>query len=142
MKSVWNGSISFGLVNIPIKLYSAIESKATGFKMLHATDKGAIHYKRFCDKEGKEVQWKDIVKGFEVAKNQYYVFDQKEFESLKPKSTNIIEVVDFVDAKQIDPIYFNNHYFVGPEGEKEKTYFLFREVLHSTAKVAVGTFVR
>ena len=141
MKSVWNGSISFGLVNIPVKLYSAIESKAADFKMLHDKDHGHIQYKRFCEKCGKEVDWEHITKGVEIEKNKYYIIDKKTLENIKPESSDTIEIVEFVDSKQIDPIYFDSHYFVGPSKEKEKTYFLFKEILSSAAKVAIGKFV-
>ncbi len=141
MKAMWNGSISFGLVNIPIKLYSAVESKAFSFKMLDKKHHSPIHYKKWCEECGREVEWDEIVKGVEVSKDQYYVVSPEELDKIKPKKTDTIEIVQFVDAREIDPIYFSSHYYAGPAKEKEKTYFLFKEVLELTAKVAIGTFV-
>lgn len=141
MKSTWNGAISFGLVNIPIKLYSAIDSRTVGFKMLDKKHHMPIHYKKWCEECGKEIKWEDIVKGVELAKDEYFIISKEELEKIKPKSTDIIDIVSFVDAKQIDPIYFQSHYFIGPAKEGEKTYFLFREVLQSSAKMAIGSFV-
>lgn len=140
MKSLWNGSISFGLVNIPIKLYSAVDSKGQGFKMLHKKDNKPIHYKRVCE-DGHEVDWEDIVKGYEVEKDEFYIITKEEMASLKPEKTDTIEVVEFVDSNQIDPIYFDKHYFAGPTKKNEKPYFLFREVLQDRAKTAIGRFV-
>lgn len=141
MKSVWNGSISFGMVNIPVKLYSAVESQAISFRILHKKDKTPLQYKRWCPKCEEEVEWSDVVKGLEVRKGQYYVLSKKELEKLRPEKTNAIEIIQFIDAHQIDPIYFDKNYFTAPVNEKEKAYFLFKEVLESTAKVAVGRFV-
>ena len=141
MKSIWNGSISFGLVNIPIKLYSAVESKAFSFTMLDKKTSSPIKYKRISEKTGKEVPWAEIVKGIEISKGKFFVPTEEQLKSIKPEKSSTIDIVEFVDQQQIDPIYFNSHYFVGPSKEKEKTYFLFREVLQATARTALGRFV-
>ncbi|VVB74202.1 Ku70/Ku80 beta-barrel domain protein [Candidatus Tiddalikarchaeum anstoanum] len=141
MKSVWNGALTFGLVNIPIKLYSAVKSQALGFTILHNSCHTPLHYKRWCEKDNVEVPWTDVVKGLEIKKGEYYVFTKEDFEKIRPEKTNNIEIFEFVDSDQIDPIYFEKHYFVVPDVRKEKAYFLFKEVLQSTNKIAIGRFV-
>jgi DNA end-binding protein Ku len=141
MRSIWNGSISFGLVSIPIKLFPAIQSQSIHFHLLHSEDKGPIKYKRVCSACGKEVEWKDMARGFEVSKNRYYMITNDELGELKPEKTNAVDIVEFVDGKRIDPIYFSNHYYAAPDAVKEKAYFLFREVLQTSGKIAIGTVV-
>jgi DNA end-binding protein Ku len=141
MSTVWSGSISFGLVNIPIRLYTAVDSQTIGFRLLHKKDKVPIQYKRWCPKHKKEVSWDEVAKGFEVEKNKFYVFEKKELEKIKPKRTDTIDIVQIIDAWQIDPIYFDHHYYLGPDNEKEKAYFLFKHVLEESAKAAIGRFV-
>lgn len=141
MKSIWNGSISFGLVNIPIKLYSAVESKSFSFKMLDSKSHSPIKYKRVSEKTGEEVPWNEIVKGVELAKGKYFVPTKEQLSAIKPEKSDTIDIVEFVDQDQIDPVYFSSHYYVGPAKEKEKTYFLFKEILQITARTALGRFV-
>ncbi len=140
MKDVWSGSIAFGLVNIPIRLYPAVKSHSQGFRLLEKETKSPIEYKRWCPSCGKEVAWKDVVKGLEIKKNEYLVLTKEELEKLRPQKTESIEIVEFVDWP-LDPIYLNNHYYVAPENTKEKAYFLFKEVLMLSAKAAIGRFV-
>lgn len=141
MKSIWNGSISFGLVNIPIKLYAAIESKAFKFKMLDDKHHAPIKYKRVSEKTGEEVPWKNIVKGVEIARGKYFVPTKEQLNAIKPEKSDTIDIVEFVDQSQIDPLYGNKHYYVGPAKEKEKTYFLFKEILQLSGRTALGRFV-
>jgi len=141
MKSVWDGSLSFGLVNIPVRLYPAIESQALGFRLLHSKCHTPLKYKRWCPKCKVEVTWDEVVKGIEIRKGEYYVLTNEDMEELKPEKTDTIEIVEFIDAQQIDPIYFNNHYYIAPKVAKEKAFFLFKEVLQLTAKAAIGRFV-
>lgn len=141
MRDVWRGTLSFGLVNIPIRLYSALEPQGKGFTLLHKQDKIPIKYKRWCPKHKKEIEWDDIAKGIEIKKNRYYVIEKEELQALKPKRTDIIEILEIINSRQVDPIYFESHYYVGPEREKEKPYFLFRHVLQDSAKAAIGRFV-
>jgi len=131
MKSIWNGSITFGLVNIPVKLYSAVESRAFSFKMLDKKTNSPIKYKRFAEKINEEVPWKEIVKGIEISKGKFFVPSEEQLKSIKPEKSQTIDIVEFVDDRQIDPIYFSSHYFAGPSKAKEKTYFLFKEVLEA-----------
>lgn len=141
MKSIWNGSISFGLVNIPVKLYSAVDSQAFKFRLIHKKHKVPIHYKKTCDKCKGEVDWEDITKGYEVSKGEFITIDDKELQKIKPKSKDSIEIKEFVDSNQIDPIFFDKHYYVGPSKKGDKTYFLFKEILQQKAKAAIGKFV-
>lgn len=141
MKVVWTGSISFGLVNIPVRLYAAVEPQSKGFRLLHKKDKVPIQYKRWCPKHKQEVAWGDIVKGMEMGKNKFVVLEKEELEKLKPKKTDELEIVEIIDAWQIDPIYYDHHYFIGPDSEKEKAYFLFKQVMEQCAKAALGRFV-
>jgi DNA end-binding protein Ku len=142
MKSIWNGSLSFGLVNIPVKLYSAIESRnVLSFRLLHKESLSPIRYRKWCDECEKEVEQDEIVKGFEFEKDKYYVIDKEELEQISPKKTDTIEIKEIIDSKHIDPIYVGKHYFVGPSKKDEKAYMLFREVLQSEAKIAIGVFI-
>ncbi len=141
MRAIWTGSISFGLVNIQISLYSATESRALNFRLLHKKNHEPIHYKRWCDSCKKEVDWGDVVKGLELSKGEYYILDKEELESLKPEKSDTIDIIEFIDREQLDPIYFSKHYFLGPQKKDEKTYFLFREILQNSAKVAIGKFI-
>jgi DNA end-binding protein Ku len=141
MKSIWNGSISFGLVNIPVRLYSAVEQHGSKFRMLHSKHHSPIRYKKWCDECQAEVPWDEIVKAVEVGKNKYLILTKEELASIKPARSHSIEVVAFIESGALDPIYVDSHYYVGPETENEKTYFLFKEVLQQSAKVAIGRFV-
>jgi len=140
MKSIWSGSISFGLVNIPIRMYSATESKKTKFRLLHREKLSPIRYKKWCDSCGREVKKDEIIKAVEVGKNKYVVLEE-ELASIKLEKTQAIEITEIVDLNQIDSIFFDKHYFLGPERIKEKTYFLFKKVLQENAKSAIGKFV-
>lgn len=140
MKAIWAGEINFGLVSIPIKLYSAVESKVN-FRLIDKKTKTPIEYKRWNPKTNKEVPWRDIVRGLEIKKGEYIVITKEEINKLKPKKTNNIEIIQFVDSSQIDPIYFQKHYYAVPVKKKEKPYFLFKKILQDTAKVAIGKFV-
>lgn len=141
IKAVWKGEVSFGLVSIPVELFSAVESKLIEFHLLHNKCKNRLHYKRWCAQCNKEVAWKDVVRGFEIVKNKFYVLTPEKLEKLKSEKTGTIEVKEFIDLHQIDPIYFNKHYFLVPQRAKEKAYWLFKEVLMASAKIAVGNFV-
>lgn len=141
MRSIWTGAISFGLVNIPVKLYSAVEHKATQMHLLHKETLSPIRYKRWCDECEEEVAWNDIVKGVEVGKGRYVVLTDQELNAIKPEKSNRINVIEFIDSSKIDPILFDHHYFVGPEVAKDKPYFLFQEALARSGRIAVAQFV-
>ena len=141
MKSIWKGSISFGLVTIPVRLYSAVQEHVLGFKMLHNKCHTPITMKRWCDHCKKEVAWDDIVKGLKLEDGSYFILTQEKLKELKPTTTDAISIVEFVDASQIQAIYLEHHYYLGPEKSGENAFFLFKKALEDSGKVAIGTFV-
>jgi DNA end-binding protein Ku len=138
MKSLWKGSLTFGLVNIPVRLYSAVEEKSLRFHLLHDEDGGRIKYQRTCSKCGKEVTWDDIVKGYEYSKDHYVTFDQDELSALDVDSIKAIDVVTFVPLESIDPVYFNKTYYVAPEASGLKAYRLLQEALDAEGQVGIA----
>ncbi len=138
MKTLWKGAITFGLISIPVRLYSAVQEKSLRFHLLHDEDKGRIKYKRECAKCGKEVGWDDIVKGYEFAKDQYVTFTDEELDALDVDSIRAIDVVAFVPLEEIDPIYFNKTYYVGPEATGVKAYKLLADALEAERQVGVA----
>lgn len=140
-KALWKGDISFGLVNIPVKLYSAVESQSLGFRLLHKECYTPLKYKRYCPNCKVNVEWEDVVKGLEMKKNEYYVLTKEELEELKSERSETIEIQEFVGKEQLEPLYFSKTYFVVPSRKKEKAYFLFKYALDETGKVAIGRFV-
>ena len=138
MKTLWKGAITFGLISIPVRLYSAVQEKSLKFNMLHEEDKGRIKYKRECAKCGKEVGWDDIIKGYEFAKDQYVTFSDDELDALDVDSIKAIDVVAFVPLEDIDPIYFNKTYYVGPEATGVKAYRLLADALQAEGQVGVA----
>lgn len=141
MKPVFRGSISFGLVNIPVRLYHASQDKEIKFKFLHKKDLSRIRYMRICSAEGVEVPWEEVVKGYEVKEDRYVVFTDKDFEKANPKKVKTIEIDDFSDEHEIDPIYFSMPYYLEPEKGASKAYSLLCTALKKSKKVGVGTFV-
>src|SRR5215216_2737144 len=146
-RAIWKGSISFGLVNIPIQVFSAVQKEDfTSFNQL--CEKGhKIKYKKWCPVEEREVTWSEIKKGYEITKNSYVVLEKEEIENIKLKTTNIIEVKEFIDSEEFDPIFIEKNYYVGPEPGKKKSetsakaYSLFVKILNETNKVAIGKVV-
>jgi DNA end-binding protein Ku len=138
MRPIWKGSISFGLISIPVKLFSAVENKSLKFHLLHDEDGGRIKYKRECAKCGKDVDWGDIVKGYEYSKDHYVTFTDEELESVEVDSIKAIDVVSFVPLTDIDPIYFDKTYYVIPEPSGLKAYKLLSEALEAEGQVGVA----
>lgn len=141
MKSIWQGSLSFGLVNIPITLYSAVESQVIGFTLLCDKCHNPISYKRWCEHCNKEVAWDHVVKGLKLKKDTYFVLTKENLQKLKPLKTDSIAISEFIDPIHINPIYFDKHYYIAPTKNGEKAYFLFVAALNKADKVAVGSFV-
>lgn len=141
MRAIWTGALSFGLVNIPIRLYSATEDHGLDFDMLHKEDLSPIRYARVCRADGKEVPYEDIVKGYEYEKGDYVVLDQEDFKKANVKKTKTIEIVDFVKEDEIDPIYFEKPYYLEPDKGAAKPYALLREAIKKSKKVALAKFV-
>jgi DNA end-binding protein Ku len=140
-RAIWTGSISFGLLNVPVKLYSAVSSRAIRFRELRESDGSRIRHKRVAEEDGEEVAYDDIVKGYEIAPDQYVVMTRDELEALDPKKTKAIEIEDFVDLDEIDPIYFNQPYYIGPAAGAERAYALLAQAMSEQRKVAVARFV-
>jgi DNA end-binding protein Ku len=141
MKTIWQGSLSFGLVTIPVRLYSAVKEHAIGFTLLCKKCHEPIVYERWCKHCKKQVAWQDVVKGLKLPDGSYFILTQEKLKALKPHKTNTIDVVEFVDASQIEPIYLEHHFYLAPEHENEKSFFLLKKVLEDAGKVAIATFV-
>ena len=141
MRSIWKGAISFGMVTIPVKLYTATEQKDIRFRLLHKTDGAPIEEKRFCTEDGKEVAWDDLVRGYEVSKGEYVILDPEEIEEVKPESASTIEIGDFVELSEIDPIYFEKSYFLEPTDVGAKPFSLLKRALEETGRIAVARVV-
>ncbi|MET7463378.1 Ku protein [Nonomuraea sp. NPDC005501] len=137
MRSIWKGAISFGLVTIPVKLFSATEQKDVTFHQVHREDGGRIRYKRVCTVDGEEVSYSDIAKGYELATGEIVVLTDEDFEDLPLSSSRRIDVLQFAPAEQIDPIYFAKSYYLEPDGQGAKPYVLLRNALESSGQVAV-----
>ncbi|WP_219504812.1 non-homologous end joining protein Ku [Nonomuraea ceibae] len=137
MRSIWKGAISFGLVTIPVKLYSATEQKDVSFHQVHREDGGRIRYKRVCTVDGEEVAYADIAKGYELGTGEMVVLTDEDFEGLPLSTSRRIDVLQFAPAEQIDPIYFAKSYYLEPDAQGAKPYVLLRNALESSGQVAV-----
>jgi DNA end-binding protein Ku len=140
-RAIWSGSISFGLLNVPVKLYSAVSKQTVRFKELREGDGSRIRHKRVAESDGKEVPYEKIVKGYEFAPDQYVVLTRDELAELDPKKTRAIEIQDFVDLDDIDPIYFEQPYYLGPDKGAAKAYALLVQAMKDARKVAIARFV-
>ncbi|HTB51567.1 MAG TPA: Ku protein [Ferruginibacter sp.] len=140
MKSLWTGTIGFGLVNIPIKLFSATQNSELDLDMLDKKDLSNIKFKRVNEKTGKEVDWNNIVKGYFI-NDKYVVLTDKDFESVNAVKTKVIEINDFVSETEIDSVYYETPYYLVPEKSGVRAYALLREALQKTGKVGIATFV-
>lgn len=138
MHTMWKGSISFGLVNIPVKMYAATEEKQIRFRYLHKTCRTPIQQVRKCPNCQIEVPWQDVVKGYEYADGRFVLMEKEELEELLPDTAKAIEILDFVDLPQIDPIYFQKSYYLGAQDANNKAYALLREALRQTNKIGIA----
>lgn len=141
MKAIWSGSISFGLVNIPIMLHSAITEHRFGFRMLCSKCHTPLTYIRWCPHCRKEVIWEKIVKGFKKNNGDFATLTQEDIEELKPKGASLITIKEFVDQSEISTLYIKDHYYISPGKGQSKAFFLFLEALKKSHKVAIGQFV-
>ncbi|OLO40418.1 Ku protein [Alkalihalophilus pseudofirmus] len=142
MHTVWRGSISFGLVNIPIKLHAATESKDIKLRNLHAECKSPLKYEKTCPVCEKEVENDEIVKAYEYAKNKFVILDEEELEQLKKENEDkAVEIIDFVKLEEIDPIYFERSYFIAPSEGGTKAYTLLRKGLEESGKIGVAKII-
>ncbi|MCE3229065.1 MAG: Ku protein [Bacteroidetes bacterium] len=141
MRPIWTGAIGFGLVNIPVKIYSATESSSLDLDMLDKKDHSNINFKRVNAKTGREVAWGNIVKGYKLPNDEYVVLDEKDFERANAKKTKTIEITDFVKEDEIESVYFETPYYLEPDKSGARAYALLREALLKTKKVGIATFV-
>ena len=138
-RSMWRGAISFGLVAIPVRMYLATESKSVSFRLLCPNDLTPIRNKRYCTVEDKEIGWNEVVRGFEVGKDEYVVVDDKDLDNLPLNTTHTIEIVEFVPNEEIEAgLYMKSAYYLEPEQVGVKPYILLRRALEETGKVAIG----
>ncbi len=137
MRSIWKGSISFGLVNIPVKLYSATEEKDVAFHQVHRADGGRVKYKRICSIDGEEVPYADIAKGYELPDGDMVVLTDEDLAELPLTSSREIDVLSFVPLEQVDPIIFAKSYYLEPEAKATKAYVLLRDALQESGRVAI-----
>jgi DNA end-binding protein Ku len=140
MRSIWKGSIGFGLVNIPVKLFSGSQRSELDLDMLDEKDHAHIHYKRVNEKTGREVDFKNIVKGYKY-RGKYIILDDKDFAAASPKKSSTIDITAFVQQEEIDPVYYENPYYLVPEKSGVKAYNLFLNALEKSGKAGVGSFV-
>jgi DNA end-binding protein Ku len=138
MRTMWKGAISFGLVSIPVRVFPATEEKSVRFNQLHAKDHGRIKYQRTCAKCGEEVPYQDIVRGYEYEKDRYVVLEEEELDAVPVQSSRLIDIDQFVDITEIDPIYFQKSYYLVPEEAGVKAYALLREALTENSMVGVA----
>jgi DNA end-binding protein Ku len=140
-RSIWTGAISFGLVNVPVKLYSAVSKKTVRFHQLHEPDGVRIQQKRVCPADGEEVPFDQIVKGYEITPDQYVVVTPEELEAIEPRKTKTIDIEDFVDLEDIDPIYYDHPYYLLPGTGAAKPYKLLVTAMEDAGKVAIARVV-
>jgi DNA end-binding protein Ku len=142
MRPLWKGAISFGLVNIPVGLYPATRTtRQVKFRMLRDSDQSPIHYKRVAEADGKEVEWEHIVKGYEYEKDQFVVLTDEDFERVEIKSSQVVDIKEFVSLSEIDPRFFDEPYLLAPEKTGAKAYNLLREALEKSGKVGIAKVV-
>jgi len=140
-RAMWSGSISFGLVNVPVKLFVAVREERVHFHMLHDQDHARLQRRLVCSADGKEVHPEHIVKGYEIAPDRYEIVSQEELEALAPKASRTIEIHDFVDIEEIDPLFYDRPYYLSPGEHAAKSYRLLVEAMTRSKKVAIATFV-
>jgi DNA end-binding protein Ku len=140
-RAIWSGSISFGLLNVPVKLYSAVARRGIALREIRESDSARIKHRRVAEGTDEEVPYEKIIKAYEITKDRYVPLSKDELASLDPKKTRAIEVQDFVEISEIDPIYFDSPYYLGPADGAEKAYLLLAEAMEQSGKVAIARFV-
>lgn len=140
-RAIWSGSLSFGLVNVPVKVVSAVRQRDIKFNMLHEKDGGRIEQKRVCSIDGQEVPWEEIAKGYKVGPDEYVMINGEEMEGVAAEKTEQIEILDFVDVAEIDPIYYEKPYYLVPEKAAGKAYGLLVEAMRRQGRVAIARVV-
>lgn len=140
-RAMWKGSIAFGLVNIPIELYSAVRDHRPRFRLLHAKDESPVSYERVCQSEGKPVGWDDLVKGYEYEKGQFVVLTRDDFKTAALEKTRTIDILDFVDPAEIDERYFETPYYLQPAKGADRAYALLRDAIRESGKVGIAKII-
>ena len=140
-RAIWKGSISFGLVNIPIALYPATRREELKFRLLRKDDLSPVNYKRVAEKDGKEVPWNQIVKGYEYEKGKYVVLKEEDFQRVDLEATQTVDIQDFVEGEEIDPMFFYKPYYLEPQKGGDKAYALLRDALKDSGKVGIAKVV-
>ncbi len=140
-RSMWKGSITFGLVNIPVELYSAVRDHRPRFRLLHAKDEAPVRYERICQSEGKAVAWEDLVKGYEYAKGQFVVLTKDDFKTAAVEKTKTIDILDFVDPKEVDERYFETPYYLQAGKGADRAYVLLREAIKASGRIGIAKII-
>jgi DNA end-binding protein Ku len=140
-RAIWSGSISFGLLNVPVKLYSAVARRGISLREIRESDGARIRHRRVAEGTDEEVPYEKIIKAYEITKDRFVPLNKDELASLDPKKTRAIEVQDFVEISEIDPIYFDSPYYLGPADGAEKAYSLLAQAMEQSGKVAIARFV-
>jgi len=140
-RALWKGSLAFGLVNIPVELHTAVRDHRPRFRMLHAKDKSPIQFTRVCAREGKPVAWEDLVKGFEYSKGHFVILTKEDFEAAAVEKTRTIDILDFVEAQEIDDRFFETPYYLAPSKGGERAYALLRQAMRDTGRIGIAKFI-
>jgi DNA end-binding protein Ku len=140
-RALWKGSISFGLVNIPIELHTAVRNHRPKFRMLHATDKSPVKFERVCIRDGHTVAWEDLVKGYEYSKGRFVVLTKEDFQAAAVEKTRTVDIIDFVKADEIDDRFFETPYYLVPAKGGERAYALLREAIRESERIGIAKFI-
>ena len=140
-RSMWSGAISFGLVNVPVKLFTAVRKKDVRFHQLHEKDGGRVRQKRVCSVDGEEVPYEELAKGYELGEGRYVMIDPDELDTLDPEATHTIDITDFVELEKIDPLFYDSNYYLVPDERGGKPYRLLLEAMRDAGRVGIATVV-
>ena len=140
-RAMWKGSLAFGLVNIPVELYSAVRDHRPRFRLLHAKDESPVHYERVCASEGKPVAWEDLVKGYEYERGQFVVLTKEDFKTAALEKTKTLDILDFVDPGEVDERYFETPYYLQASKGADRSYALLREAIRESGKIGIAKII-
>jgi DNA end-binding protein Ku len=140
-RALWKGSISFGLVNIPIELHTAVHDHRPRFRMLHAKDQSPVRFERVCIRDGKPVAWEDLVKGYEYAKGHFVIVTKEDFKTAAVEKTHTVDIIDFVPSEEIDDRFFDTPYYMVPAKAGAHAYALLREALRASGRTGIAKFI-
>jgi DNA end-binding protein Ku len=140
-RAMWKGSLAFGLVNIPVELYSAVRDHRPKFRLLHGKDESPVHYERVCQAEGRPVAWEDLVKGYEYERGQFVVLTKDDFKTAALEKTKTLDILDFVDPKEVDERYFETPYYLQASKGADRSYALLREAIRESGKIGIAKII-